>query len=301
MVEVILHYHVSVISGVQCFKQEWALQASTLAAEGSLKDPSVLLIEAEIGVARAVFDGLTQAGMRVVCARDGATGIALGTQLMPEIVLVGLQLPDVNSVTLVGQLVQPRNCGVVVLANVENEAARIASLDAGADDFLTKSASVQEMVARVRAVHRRVNVGKGRTMPSSFDPVLLIGPIRLHLQHRSVHTLDGRRVNLTSAEYSALETLARANGAPVSRDRLSEAALRRRWQAEDRSVDQLVFNLRQKLPMDEDGGVLIQSIRGSGYWMRAPEQPSRPRLEHAWSAKNHSASLAPGHQLAASA
>jgi hypothetical protein len=65
-------------------------------------------------------------------------------------------------------------------------------------------------------------------------------------------------------------------------------------------VDQLVFNLRQKLPADEDGSVLIQSIRGAGYWMRAPNQAARQRLELTWSAKDHSVSLASEHRLAAS-
>ena len=73
----------------------------------------------------------------------------------------------------------------------------------------------------------------------------------------------------------------------MSRDRLSEAALRRAWRAEDRSVDQLVFNLRQKLPADEDGTMLIQSIRGSGYWLRAPRVAEAraievPASEGAW-------------------
>jgi len=275
------------------------VQAFTLAGEGSLVDPSVLLIEPDSEVVRAIVDGLTQAGMQVAWAHDGATGMTLRTRLMPEIVLVGLCLPDVNSVTLVKQLAQPRNCGIVVLANPEDEAARIASLEEGADDYLMKSASAQETVARVRAVHRRVNVGKGRSMPSDLDPALVVGPIRIHRQHRSVHTLDGQRVNLTSAEYIALETLVCADGVPVSRDRLSEAALRRRWHTEDRSVDQLVFSLRQKLPKPEDGGVLIQSVRGAGYWIRGPEQPSRPRLEHAWSNKDCGVSPALRHQFAA--
>ena len=275
------------------------MQASTLASEGSLVDPAVLLIEADMSVARAVVDGLTQAGMQVVWARDGATGMALRARLMPGIVLVGLRLPDVNSVTLVEQLVQPRNCGIVVLADAQDEAARTASLEAGADDYLATPASVQETVARVRAVHRRVNVRKRPCLPSSSEPALVVGPIRITPDLRSVHTADGRRVNLTSAEYIVLETLVRADGAPVSRDRLSEAALRRRWRAEDRSVDQLVFNLRQKLPADEDGSRLIQSIRGAGYWMRTPDQPSRPRLEHAWSNKDYGVRLAPQHQTAA--
>jgi len=73
------------------------------------------------------------------------------------------------------------------------------------------------------------------------------------------------------------------------------------WRAEDRSVDQLVFNLRLKLPVDEDGSVLIRSIRGAGYWMRAPDQPARPRPELAWSVEAQSSQTASHYQLAASA
>ena len=127
------------------------------------------------------------------------------------------------------------------------------------------------MIARIRAVHRRVHARVEVRAPVVAAQVLTVGPIRINILHRTVHTADGRRLALTSAEFSALETLACANGAAVSRDRLSEAALRRPWRAEDRSVDQLVFNLRQKLPPDEGGGLLIQSIRGSGYWLRAPD------------------------------
>jgi len=275
------------------------MQASALAAEGSLVDPTVLLIEADVAAVRACMDGLKQAGMQVVWARDGATGTALGARLRPDIVLIGLRLPDMQSVALVGRLVEPRNCGVIVLSDTQDEAARIASLEAGADDYLAKSAAVPDMIARVRAVHRRVNVRTSCSPMVSIEPVLAIGPIRVNPQYRSVHTTDGRRVNLTSAEYTLLETLIRANGAAVSRDRLSEAALRRPWRAEDRSVDQLVFNLRQKLPMDEDGDMLIQSIRGAGYWMRAPDRMAWPEL--AWSAGDRNIQTAPEHRLASSA
>lgn len=288
MVEIVLPYHGNVIPFAYQIKREWAVQASTPASEGSLVDPTVLLIEADVAAGHGVVDALTQTGMQVVWARDGATGMALRTRLMPDIVLVGLRLPDVNSVTLVAQLVQPRTCGVVVRADAQDEAARIASLEAGADDYLATSASVRDMVARVRAVHRRVNVRNGHGLPTHIEPVLVVGPIRISPDLRSAHTADGRRLSLTSAEYTALETLARAAGAAVSRDRLSEAALQRPWRPEDRSVDQLVFNLRQKLPTDEDGSQLIQSIRGTGYWMRAPDQTQRAQPELTWMAENPS-------------
>lgn len=274
---------------------------SALIAEGTLVDPKILLIESEVATVRAFMGGLEQAGMQVVWARDGATGLALRARLQPEILLVGLRLADMNSVSLVGQLVEPRNSGVIVLASSEDEAARIACLELGADDYLAKPSSLRDMVARVRLVHRRVNVRSSPLARSHAEAPLAVGPIRINLQHRSVHTPDGRRLNLTSAEYTALETLARADGSPVSRDRLSEAALRRPWRAEDRSVDQLVFNLRQKLPVDVDGSVLIQSIRGSGYWMRAPERPAQRRPEFHWAGDEATIRPAPELQMASSA
>lgn len=251
-------------------------------SEGLLVDPRVLLIDPDATGVRALAGSLERSGMQVASAHDAATGLTLMSRLSPDIVLVSLRLADVNSVTLVGQLVERRDCGVIVLAGPEDEAARIASLELGADDFLAMPASARDLVMRVRAVHRRVNKRSAAAAPPANDAILSVGPIRINLQHRSVHTQEGSRLNLTSAEFTALETLARAGGTAVSRDLLSEAALRRPWRAEDRSVDQLVFNLRQKLPADADGGVLIQSIRGSGYWMRAPDRPARRHADPVW-------------------
>ena len=258
------------------------MELTELRSEGLLVDPRVLLIEPDIITVRAITGSLERSGMQVVSAHDAATGLSLKNRLAPDIVLVSLRLADVNSVTLVGQLLERRDCGVVVLAGPEDEAARIASLELGADDFLATPVSLRDLVMRVRAVHRRVNKRPTAAAPPAHDAILSVGPIRINLQHRSVHTQEGSRLNLTSAEYTALETLARAGGTAVSRDLLSEAALRRPWRAEDRSVDQLVFNLRQKLPADADGGVLIQSIRGSGYWMRAPDRPTRRHADPVW-------------------
>jgi len=241
-----------------------------------LVDPTVLLIEADVSVAHACSHSLEQVAMQVAWARDGATGVMLKACLLPDIVLVGLRLPDVNSVALVGQLVRLRDCGVIVLAGAQDEQARIISLEAGADDYLAKSALALDVTARVRAVHRRVNVRERRSPTESIEPVLVVGPIRINQRHRSVHTLDGRRVGLTSTEYTTLELLARANGAAIPRERISEVAFSRPWRTADRSVDQLVLNLRHKLPVNEDGSLLIQSVRGAGYWMRAPDQPTRP-------------------------
>jgi DNA-binding response OmpR family regulator len=127
------------------------------------------------------------------------------------------------------------------------------------------------MIARIRAVHRRVNKREETKLSTKVRDSFVIGPVKINVLLRTVTTEDGKRLQLTSAEFTLLEVLAAANGQAVSRDTLSEAALRRPWRPEDRSVDQLVFSLRQKLPPDEGGGPLIHSIRGAGYLLRAPD------------------------------
>ncbi len=236
-----------------------------------LSNPRVLLIEDDAAMAMTLLRGMERAGLTTAWASTGAEGIVLKDSFRPHVVLMDLALPDMSGMALLTRLAEQRDCGVIVISGMNDEADRIVGLELGADDYIAKPPSLREMIARIRAVHRRISVRAEPRPISQPTQVLKIGPIRINVLHRTVHADDGRRLALTSAEFSALETLAAAAGAAVSRDKLSEAALRRPWRAEDRSVDQLVFNLRQKLPTDEGGGMLIQSIRGSGYWLRAPE------------------------------
>jgi len=133
------------------------------------------------------------------------------------------------------------------------------------------------MVARIRAVHRRTQ-GRAAVRPAPPPPscVHRVGPFTIDLQRRSLHDAADRPVALTGAEFAALQTLLEAAGAPVSRERLSEAALRRPWRPEDRSVDQLIFGLRRKLSDEDRGQRLIQSVRGAGYVLVREDDPPAP-------------------------
>ncbi len=234
--------------------------------------PRVLVIEDDQAVARAFMRGVERVGMPAAWAATGALGLALMDKFKPHVVLVDLSLPDMSGLTLISRFMEQRNCGVVVVSGSGEEADRVVGLELGADDYIAKPMSMREMVARIRAVHRRVSPPKPSSQQETFilaSHILKVGSIYIDLPRRVVHDLYGRRLALTSAEFTIVEVLARAVGATVSRDMLSKTALRRPWRADDRSVDQLVFNLRQKLPPDEDGGMLIQSVRGLGYWLRA--------------------------------
>ncbi len=244
----------------------------------------VLVIEDDEPVACTFVRGIERAGMQAACAGTGALGVTLKDSFRPHVVLMDLTLPDMSGLALISRFAGQGDCGVVVVSGSGEEADRVVGLELGANDYIANPTSMREMIARIHAVHRRVNLPKLPNQQEASVPVLKslqVGSICIDVRRRMAHTLDGRRLALTSAEFVALEVLASAGGAIVTRDTLSEVALRRSWRADDRSVDQLIFNLRQKLPPDGEGGTLIQNVRGLGYWLRASEDVARPQVQAA--------------------
>jgi DNA-binding response OmpR family regulator len=229
--------------------------------------PRVLLIEDNAVVAETIRRFLEQSGMSTAWAATGGRGMELKKSFAPDIVLVDLELPDISGVVLIGWLSQDRDCGIIIVSAHSAETELVVGLELGADDYIAKPVHLREMVARIRAVHRRVHM----RVPAPRPPraVHRVGACRVDLQRRSVHDAADRPVVLTGAEFAALQSLLAAAGAPVSRERLSEAALRRPWRPEDRSIDQLIFSLRRKLADGDRAQRLIQSVRGAGYVLAA--------------------------------
>jgi two-component system OmpR family response regulator len=228
--------------------------------------PRILLVEDDQHVGETMRRNVERSGMPVCWARSGAEAVEMKGSFSPDVALVDLELPDVNGVDLIRWLVGQQDCGVIVVSGAGDETDRIVGLELGADDYVAKPPNMRELIARIRAVHRRTSQrSKGQETASA---AIAIGEIRLDMARRTVTGKDGNRIALTGAEYAALETLARAQGKVVTRDELSKEALRRPWQPEDRSVDQLVLSLRQKLGPDATGQSPIESIRGSGYLLR---------------------------------
>jgi DNA-binding response OmpR family regulator len=234
---------------------------------GIIAAPRVLVIEDEDEIGNALVRVMQRAGMQTAWARTGAEAFSLNAEFKPEVVLVDLNLPDTNGVALVSWLAKQGTCGVIVVSGAGEEADRIVGLELGADDYISKPPHLRELLARIRAVHRRVQARSTEAPMEHASHAVSIGSFLIDVAHRSVHSNTGERISLTGAEFSALEALLQANGQPVSRDELCRSALHRPWRPEDRSVDQLIFNLRQKLP--GEGDRLIQSIRGAGYLLAA--------------------------------
>ncbi len=229
------------------------------------------MIEDNPAVAETLQKFIERSGMRTAWAQTGAKAMELKRTFMPDVVLVDLELPDTNGVHLIGWLSNMQDCGIIVVSGRSEEAERIVGLELGADDYIAKPPQLREMVARIRAVHRRSHLrtaARGDSHAASTAPVMhpvQVGPWRIDLQRRAVNDAEGRPLAVTAAEFAALQELVLAGGQPVSRERLSETALRRPWRAEDRSIDQLIFSLRRKLGDGEGGARMIQSVRGAGY------------------------------------
>ncbi len=155
----------------------------------------------------------------------------------------------------------------------DDEADRVAALDAGADDYLARETSARELLARIRCVLRRSRgvAGAGPDPAPRFS---------LCLKRRELFGPDGAPRNLTSAEFDLLQILARQQGTPVARELLSQAVLRRPYHPEDRALDNLVLRLRRKLSDEGDTPQLIKSVRGVGYVFTGfggPEEAPRSR------------------------
>lgn len=220
----------------------------------------VLIVEDVRTVAAAVQSVLLQAGMDVELAETGAEACERRVQFNPDIALIDLGLPDVEGFELVERFAQAGDCGIILLTANDEESARVMALDTGADDYMVKPAPARELVARIRALHRRMNRPQAdRSLRIYIDTA-----------QRCLVGAAGERTALTEAEMSALDTLLDAGGVSVSREWLSRIALKRPLHADDRAVDQLVMKLRRKLASQGASDRVILSARRQGYMIADP-------------------------------
>ena len=240
-----------------------------------LVQPRVLIIEDQTEVARAIRGVVDRAGMLTAWAATGAEAQALARSFEPHVALVDIELPDISGIVLIRWLLAQIGCGIIAVTGQAEAADRIIGLEVGADDYIVKPPLPRELVARIRAVHRRVVLRRTASPPVAASKpartnTVTVGTMQVDLQRRVATGPSGKSVTLTAAEGTALGLLVEAKGSPVSREQLCVAALRRELNAEARAVDQLIFNLRKKLAPTEEGRQVFQTVRGLGYSLHLP-------------------------------
>lgn len=221
----------------------------------------VLIVDDEPQIRRALRTALIAHGYEVEVAEDGRTGLEAIAAWAPDAVVLDLVMPGVDGFEVLRQTRAWSDVPVVVLSARGQEADKVAALDGGADDYLTKPFDFRELLARLRALLRR---GHRPVTPA----VLTVGPLTLDTRARRVRR-SGRLLELTAREYSLLEYLVLHANAVVGRAALSEHVWEAAHEPASNAVDVCVKRLRQKI--DRRGQPsLILTRRGEGYMLAAP-------------------------------
>ena len=221
----------------------------------------LLLVEDEARVARTLARGLGEEGHQVDVCATGQTALEQGQAIDYDVVLLDWSLPDLDGVSVLRAW---REAGlrtpVLLLTARGSTGEKVTGLRAGADDYLVKPFSFDELLARLEALHRRNGAGEPAPLGSSrLDP------------RRRALVREGRSESLTAREYSLLAELSSHRGDVLSRSRLLEAVWGTEFNGNQNIVDVYVGYLRTKLERIGATGVEIQSVRGIGYRLVAPE------------------------------
>jgi DNA-binding response OmpR family regulator len=225
--------------------------------------PSVLVVDDEANIRELVAVYLTAAGFDVRQAPDGPTALRSAEELPPDLVILDIMLPGLDGMAVCRRLRETSDVPIVMLTARTSDLDKVALLESGADDYMTKPFSPAELVARVRAVLRRGRQGEAPQRES----VLVVGGMRVDPTTREV-TIDGQPVELTAKEFDLLRTMAAEPGIVFSRERLLERAWGFAEYVEARGVDVHVRHLRSKLGDDAAQPRFIETVRGVGYRVR---------------------------------
>jgi two-component system, OmpR family, phosphate regulon response regulator PhoB len=231
----------------------------------------ILVVDDEPDITALVAYHLAKAGFRVSTAANGPDALKAARDERPDIVILDLMLPDLSGFDVLAELrrkEETKEVGVILLTAKREETDRIRGLSLGADDYLTKPFSPQELSLRVAGLLRRLG-----SPAVSAGSNLTAGPIAID---RSAHraTVHGQELSLTATEYKLLLTLVERRGRVQTRPQLLEIVWEAQPDIQTRTVDMHVQRLRTKLG---DAGKLIETVRGFGYRFKGNERGARSR------------------------
>lgn len=234
--------------------------------------PHVLVVDDEPHIVELVRYNLQQEGFVVSAARDGREALARVANERPDLVVLDIMLPGVDGIEVCRQIRRASRVPVLMLTARGRELDRVAGLELGADDYVTKPFSPRELVARIRAILRRT--GSGAELPDA-EPLQSDG-LRLDPATHEVW-LRGRPVDLTAKEFELLKLLIRHPNRVFTRDFLLEHLWGYDYFGSSRTVDMHISRLREKIEDNPAAPTFIQTVRGVGYKLKGPQGAAKGR------------------------
>ncbi|MCP4538913.1 MAG: response regulator transcription factor [Chloroflexi bacterium] len=235
---------------------------------------TILLVEDAVDLAQVIVRELGMAGYQVLHAADGVAALKLHARRHPDLVILDWMLPKLDGLEVLRQIRQSSAIPVLMLTARDEEADRVIGLEVGADDYLTKPFGMRELLARVRALLRRIERVRQILEADRAESVVEVvyGPLLLDPE-AYLATLDGETLDLTRIEFGLLHLLLRNPGRVFGRSYLLDTVWGETYVTGDRSVDNAILRLRKKLG---NWAEAIETVWGVGYRLtpkrRAPER-----------------------------
>ena len=229
----------------------------------------ILIIDDDIELCELLAEYLTSEKFTPTCVHSGKTGLSAALEGKFDLIILDIMLPEMNGLEVLKQLRTSSNIPVIMLTARGDEVDRILGLELGADDYLPKPFSPRELIARIKAVFRRLvttHDDNDEKKAGRFE----IADICLETASRTA-VKSGVNLNLTEVEFAILEQLMRYAGSVVERQALAENVLGRRLTYDDRSLDVHMSNLRRKIGHG-NSNECIRTIRGTGYLYVRPDK-----------------------------
>jgi DNA-binding response OmpR family regulator len=247
------------------------LKSSAMNPAAATERPRLLVIDDDRKLCRLIGDYLTPLGYAVTAVHTGPDGVEKATNEQWHAVILDLMLPGMDGFEVLKAIRRTCDVPVLMLTARGDEADRIVGLEIGADDYLPKTFSSRELLARLRAVTRRTRNAK---KSEDHEVEVVVGEIRINTGAHTVVKGDEALV-LTPVEYDLLLALARARGRVRSREALIENIRDRSYDVFDRSIDVHISALRKKLGDDAKNPRIIRTVRAAGYMMVNPADDVR--------------------------
>ncbi len=231
----------------------------------------ILVIDDDKKLCRLIADYLTPMGYQIAMSHTGPDGVAMATSQTWDALILDVMLPGLDGFEALKQIRKTSDVPVLMLTGRGDEADRIVGLEIGADDYLPKTFSPRELLARLRAVTRRANLALLH-QADELEPDIVVGPLRVNPNTRTA-LLGDQPLILTPVEFDLLSSLARSRGRVKSREQLLDEIRDRNYEVFDRSIDVHISSLRKKLGDDVKEARFIRTVRAAGYLFINPDDP----------------------------
>jgi DNA-binding response OmpR family regulator len=220
-----------------------------------------MVVDDDAAIRRMLRVNLEQEGFRIVTASNGREALFVLREEKPDLIILDLMMPEMGGYEFMRSYSQESDTPVIILTAKIEETDKVLGLEFGADDYLTKPFSMRELIARIRALLRRIDKLTGK---SADTPPVRIGGILLDMDSRLV-TVQGERVSLTPSEFDILAVLMNAPNRVFSRLDLMEQLQGVALEGYERSIDVHIRNLRVKIELDPSQPKYIETVYGMGY------------------------------------